>query len=422
MSVGILDIDFATQDGRALLAALEHEQGPAIAGATARMERLFLLRSPHAPGLRFAGGLTSQGEASTGDGAPSRLSSSGTGATVMAALASCIGETVERLSQVERPGDVLRTATLRDVARHVPGAVVQRIRQLAASDDTCAAWTRARDAHTDADALVPADWCLRRSTRGALAIPGHALSTGVAAGVTMQSAELRAVLELVERDAASLWWTGGRRGGQPPLESTASRATVQLLGELRQESRDRRSWLLDLTTDLGIPVYAALSTGRDGRGLACGLAARLDGDGAARAAIFEMCQMEVGLLVAEAKAKLAADTGTMSDSDAALIARARGLEVAACTLLHPRGPGSDATLPAGPTDADRRAALLGRLAECGVDVYLVDLTRADLGIPVAAAIAPQLQPMPGDMITDRLARVLAETGGGMVHTHGHALL
>jgi hypothetical protein len=48
---------------------------------------------------------------------------------------------------------------------------------------------------------------------------------------------------------------------------------------------------------------------------------------------------------------------------------------------------------------------------------LIDMTRPEgFGIPVVRAVAPALQPMPSDTVTDRLRRVLKECGGGDRHT------
>ncbi len=420
----MLDIDLATEEGRGLLAALDRAHGGPIAAAASRLQSLFLLRSPWAPGLRFAGGLASaSGTADDGTETVTRFSSAGTGLTIPDALASCIGETVERLSQVERPGDVAVEAPVSEVAGRLPAAVRSRIEALAAgttSTEASVAWVTACNGLTGAESRVPADWCLRRTSPGPLHVPGSALSTGVAAGATFDAAALRAVLELVERDAASLWWTGGRRGALLPLEGKASRTATQLIDDLRQGGLERRSWLLDITTDLHVPVYAALSTDRNGKRLACGLAARLEPENAVRAAILEMTQMEVGLLVAETK--LAGAPGaTMHASEQALVARARGLDARACLLLHPCGLRDVAVLADQSTVADRLRVLLAHLATQGIEVELVDLTRADLAIPVVAAIAPTLQLMPGDVMTERLSRVIAATGGGAAHTGGHSL-
>lgn len=105
-------------------------------------------------------------------------------------------------------------------------------------------------------------------------MPGAALSTGCAAGPSFEAAAARALLELVERDAASLWWIGGRRARPVAAAGAANVEAVRLLASLREWSKERTTWLLDITTDIEIPTLAAVSVDADGRGLACGLAAR----------------------------------------------------------------------------------------------------------------------------------------------------
>ena len=90
------------------------------------------------------------------------------------------------------------------------------------------AWVSGKPLHTISihssgghDVLLPADWCLRRATGQQRLRPRTALSVGVAAGPTFDWAASRALLELVERDAASLWWIGGRRGKAVPLDHPA---------------------------------------------------------------------------------------------------------------------------------------------------------------------------------------------------------
>src|SRR5262249_39563187 len=122
--------------------------------------------------------------------------------------------------------------------------------------------------------LLPADWCLRRAPSKIALRPRTALSVGVAAGPSFEWAAQRALLELIERDAASLWWIGGRRGHSVALDHPAMTEIVRLLRVLRQGVCERHTWLLNITTDIGIPALAAMSCGLDGYQFACGLAAR----------------------------------------------------------------------------------------------------------------------------------------------------
>ena len=63
----------------------------------------------------------------------------------------------------------------------------------------------------------------------------------------------------------------------------------------------RRTWLLDITTDIGVPCVAAVSCRADGSGFAFGLAARPALEAAVRSAILEMCQLELADAVVATK-------------------------------------------------------------------------------------------------------------------------
>ena len=118
------EIDLASEQGLALLRSAADRYGEAIVQAAGIASRLFLLRSPWAPGLRFVGGQTKP-EESDDDGNPfETLSLSGTGETLEEALVSCIGEGIERLAQFERSGDVRARAALPRAAR--PGDAFPR--------------------------------------------------------------------------------------------------------------------------------------------------------------------------------------------------------------------------------------------------------------------------------------------------------
>ena len=122
---------------------------------------------------------------------------------------------------------------------------------------------------------------------------------------------LHGLCELVERDAAGLWWRGGMRGRPLALDDPAVGEAAALLAGLRRGNGSRRTWLLDITTDLGIPAVAAVSCHADGKGFACGLGARPTLAGAARGAIMELCQCELAHAVVAAKRAEGGEAGSM---------------------------------------------------------------------------------------------------------------
>eukprot|EP01034_Spumella_vulgaris_P019656 gene19656-25147_t len=83
-------------------------------------------------------------------------------------------------------------------------------------------------------------------------------SNGNASGNTFEEAVLQGFLELVERDAIALWWYNrlSRRG---VAIETFGDAYVMQIAEYYRDHHQRESWALDLTSDLGIPTFVAVS-------------------------------------------------------------------------------------------------------------------------------------------------------------------
>ena len=246
-----------------------------------------------------------------GDGDASSLLGAGRGLSREAALASCLGESVER-AVAERSPDGRRVlaippggatgriepnailqfsaAQLRDgphPGEHLTKAEWSNARALV---ERCERWTLARSRTEASVWAVPAALAWLPAT----ALPGS--SNGLAAGRTRDAAERAAVLELVERDAVAIWWYGRCR--RPPV---ALGTLVEAGGEalaLWLGLRERRTDLLDLTHDIGLPVVIAVSSGQGGRDLAYGAAAGVTLARAALSACLEMLQAEVSLRLA----------------------------------------------------------------------------------------------------------------------------
>jgi len=82
-------------------------------------------------------------------------------------------------------------------------------------------------------------------------------SNGCAAGNTIEEAILQGFMELVERDSVALWWYNQIQRPKVDLESFDDPYFHQL-NEYYQ-SLHRELWVLDITSDLTIPVFAAIS-------------------------------------------------------------------------------------------------------------------------------------------------------------------
>jgi thiazole/oxazole-forming peptide maturase SagD family component len=221
----------------------------------------------------------------------------------------------------------------------------------------------------------------------ALSEPLHcdANSTGCAVGANRAAATTTALWECIERDAVALWWHGYRSAGPLSLE-LIDVLQPRLYWWLHQ--RHRRTMLLDLTSDIGLPVVAAVSSDPDGRLVAMGSAARPTLTEATLAALTEMVQTEVGM----EHAREAEDPEVAAWFDYASTLVQAQFRVAA-------------DKPASPTVPPTMTGLLHRLAELGHRALVVDLTLPDDPMPCVRVLVPGLCAMSGRITTPRFARL-----------------
>ncbi len=365
---------------------------------------------PDAPGLTFFGAEADPACLGLHDAGLPVGGAAGSGLDPRHAFESCVGEGIEYLSQFAQPDDRFG-ACPETLDPGVRGFVEAVLSACGVPADRAIDWMPVRRLTDSAVSWYPADLCLRRAARDF--VPPMKLSTGCAAGATREAATLRGLLELIERDAVALWWRGGRRGRSMPVAGE----TTTLLDRVRAGQGGRETTLLDLTSDLGIPVVAAFSTRPDGHGFALGMAARVDFADAARSAIFEMCQSELSLHVIAAKQREAGQAA-LNESDLRQLTRASSLNPNGCLLLRPDDEAPAPRVVSGET-VD---AMVSRLAERGIVAWSVDLTRPAFGVPVVRVIAPGLQLEPCEIVGDRLAQAIGETGGGAQYSGGVALL
>ena len=84
----------------------------------------------------------------------------------------------------------------------------------------------------------------------------HTDSNGCAAGNTREEAIVQGFLELVERDAYAIWWYNRLRRPEVDL----SEFNDAYIHDIKTQFADhgRKIWVLDVTTDLGVPTYVAI--------------------------------------------------------------------------------------------------------------------------------------------------------------------
>lgn len=115
-------------------------------------------------------------------------------------------------------------------------------------------------------------------------------SNGCAAGNTLEEAIFQGFLELVERDAFAIWWYNRLRVPGVDLESFGDEYLAATADHYRRFRRE--SWVLDVTADLGIPAFVAVSrrTDKDAEDIIYGAGAHTDPHIAALRAVCEMNQ------------------------------------------------------------------------------------------------------------------------------------
>lgn len=239
-------------------------------------------------------------------------------------------------------------------------------------------WLAIEDAFGGRGAFVAADCAfIGRKEAGERDAVAIADSNGCAAGPTAELARFAAVCELVERDATGRWWYASRR--RAPIHPSDVEGAAELTDCLAE--RSRRTWLFDITTDLAIPVMAAVSAERDGRDVAAGFAAGLDAHSAAISALTEMLQMEVSLDAARCLGEEAGSWAywrrrvrmAMPPLDAALFMPPEPLQQ---SLISPSG--------------SELSKVLEACERAGIDLWFADMTRPVIGVPAVRAFSTRL--------------------------------
>jgi oxazoline/thiazoline synthase len=211
-------------------------------------------------------------------------------------------------------------------------------------------------------------------------------SNGCAAGNTTEEAILQGFLELVERDAYAIWWYNKLQRPEVDLDKIDDSYVRDLKTEF--SARGRGMWALDITSDLGVPVIAAVAhwteNGRERIDVAAG--AHFDPRIATLRAITELNQF---LAIDQMRNRGAPPMAPGDDyGDDPLPLRKH-------PYLRPKGKVSFGRSPfKGFVDLDRREQVLAcvKLAKkAGYDFLVLDQTRPDIETPVVRVIVPGLR-------------------------------
>jgi bacteriocin biosynthesis cyclodehydratase domain-containing protein len=217
-------------------------------------------------------------------------------------------------------------------------------------------------------------------------------SNGCSAGGTLAEAVQHGVFELVERDGIAIWWYNRLRRPEVDIDAFAARDPWFATVRRAHEGLGRETWVLDLTTDLGIPTMVAVSrrTDRTPEDILFGFGAHADPVKALRHALTELNQ----LLPAVLSATPTGDGYRRSDPTGLTWWRTATLADHPYLVPDPATPayGPDAyATPAPPDPAEAVAHYAATFAAAGLDLLVLDQTRPDLGLPVARVVVPGLR-------------------------------
>ena len=336
-----------------------------------------------------------------------RGGSAGKGITHAQARASALGEALERYSSQFRGTELRIPATFRELgaaaihpnrvanysdrqyreraawnARHAPSHYVPEPFDPDARIDWTPLWSLTEQRHK----LLPTEllyygpaWGTGHRQRRRF---GAADTNGCAAGSVLEEAVLQGFLELAERDAVAMWWYNRLRR---PAVDPASFADPWLAAvAARYAAVEREVVVLDLTNDLGIPVFAGVSHRRHGERILIGFGCHLDARIALQRALTEMCQM------------LSVDLA----GDAAVVAALGNGWLDWATYANQPYLVPDATAPVRTRDdfphlqcedlLDGIECCRQRVEAHGMEMLVLDQTRADVAMPVVKVVVPGL--------------------------------
>jgi bacteriocin biosynthesis cyclodehydratase domain-containing protein len=211
----------------------------------------------------------------------------------------------------------------------------------------------------------------------------HADSNGCAAGNTLEEAIVQGFLELVERDSYAIWWYNRSQRTELDLGQFDDSYVRDLKNQLAETGR--RLWVLDITSDLGIPSYVAMShaTQNGQEFVEYGSGSHFDARIALLRALTEVNQfLSLGLMGLR-------DAGSSSNDGAG------AFRLQEHPYLIPDGkpqvrPHFD--MKFGNLDTREQAlACVDIVKRAGLDFLVLDQTRPDIETPVARVIVPGLR-------------------------------
>ncbi|WP_066685862.1 TOMM precursor leader peptide-binding protein [Caulobacter sp. CCH9-E1] len=347
-----------------------------------------------------------------------RMGSGGKGKTDTQAKASAIGESLERYSglfQGDEPRRLGRMVDIGESAIHPNDYLLFSDNQFRNRID----WNREHDRYQYVpepfDPERPVEWtplwsltqqrfrhlptacCYYGYSHHSLprdqkiwAAFSHADSNGCAAGNTREEAILQGLFELAERDSVACWWY--TRCQRPAVDLSGFEEPYFDRIQAHYRAMGRKIWVIDVTNDTGIPTFVAVSCREDSahQEIIWGCGAHLE----ARIAILRALTEANQFLAAFDRFTTDGDRYIGFDPEAVRWFQTAHMDDQRHLAPNPDLPARQArdyaSAPAGDLTEELRDCI-GRLERLGLEVLVLDQTRADVQLPVVRVVVPGLR-------------------------------
>ena len=213
-------------------------------------------------------------------------------------------------------------------------------------------------------------------------------SNGCAAGNTLEEAILQAFFELVERDAFAIWWYN--RLQVPAVDLTSFDDEYLQNATDYYHRRDRNLWMLDVTSDIDIPTFVAISQrlNSESEDIIYGAGTHADPKIAALRAVCELNQCLSWLPDSQAS------HGRPRIDDPIALDWWTSARVKDCTWLTPNDlvrTTADYTPPDSEDMRDDVEHCRVQVEAKNLEFLVLDQTRPDIGMPVVRVVVPGLR-------------------------------
>ncbi len=149
-------------------------------------------------------------------------------------------------------------------------------------------WSPVWSITNNCEKYLPSEFLYFANFKEKIAIPD---SNGLSSGNTLEEAIIQGFFEVVERDCTAIWWYNRLSMPEVNLNTSNDPWIYKIRHSLNLNSRDL--WCLDITNDLGIPCFAAISKLRNkaSQKILIGLGCHFDPEIAIQRSITELLQM-----------------------------------------------------------------------------------------------------------------------------------